>query len=650
MGQGPSRRLPALHGPCTNLALGSRQSLRPGQCLMSLRTKFLALFISLGVIPLLALGLLSYGQSTRALEDLLADRTGAIAARAAETLSLAYSRSVSDLLFLANNAESQRILREGSGSEGSLAGGPPSDSIRAEALSFLDTAWRTVGSSWRWAEIRDSAGALVHRMGEPPTEPEPFEAPTRPGGRAEYIVTRPIRRANDETSSAIGSIRGSLLLEEVLPRGELTAGFGGLGYSVVIDRGGDRFLFHPRISARRESVSALLGPGGWNVDPSLFAAPEGEFSYSDGGEARVASFVGLDDPPWTIVSSESLDEFSAPFARTGSVNLIVVLLVTATISTAFLILTRRATDSLRRLTIAADEVAGGNLNPSLPPGGGDEVGKLSGAFSLMVEEVRSMLRRVEESRHMSVIGEFAAQLSHEIRNPLTSIKLNLQRLDRGVREARIPEEYARAVQLSLKEAKRLDGTVRGVLSVSRTRAPRRDPESLHDVIRSAVDAVGPQLEEEKITVETALSAGRDTVVGDRELLKGAFLNLFLNAVEVMDEGGVVRVTTANTEGERKVDEEVDSSGSSEGSVLPPGEGILVRISDDGPGIPDEFRDRIFDPFFTTKEGGSGFGLPLAVRVMEEHAGTLTLAEPQSTEAGATFLVVLPLASPGKEKP
>jgi len=604
---------------------------------MSLRTKFLVLFISLGVLPLLALGFLSYVRSTRALEDLLAARTGAMAARAAETLSQRYTRALSDLLFLANNAETQRLLGaapgpglNSPGGSGAASMGAEWDSTRAEILSFLDAAWRTVDASWAWAEILDANGAVVHRMGEPPTEMESFGAPAPPAGRAQHVITRPIREAGREQSPAMGLIRGSLRLQEVLPLGEVAAGFGELGYSVIADREGERILLHPRLTGRWQSLPALFGPGGWDVEATSLGAPSGRFTYKEEGTARVASFVSLDDPPWTIISSESLDEFAAPFARSGSFNLVIVLLVTGTISVAFLFLTRRATDSLRRLTNAADEVAAGNLDPSLPPGGGDEVGRLSAAFSIMVEQVRSMLRRVEESRHMSAIGEFAAQLSHEIRNPLTSIKLNLQRLERGVKDARIPEEYARAVEISLREAKRLDGTVRGVLSISGTRAPRRDPEPLHEVIRSVLDALSPQLEDEKIIVDPALSAGEDIVLGDRELLKGAFLNLFLNSVEVMDQGGVLRVATENVVGEGKE------------------KAILVRISDDGPGVPDELRDRIFDPFFTTKEGGSGFGLPLAVRVMEEHGGTLTLAEPESSREGATFLVLIPVAASAED--
>jgi signal transduction histidine kinase len=642
---------------------------------MSLRTKFLVLFLALGVVPLLALGILSYVWGTHALEDLLAERTAAIASRAAETLTQRYTRALSDLLFLAQNAETQWLLgnRQLSGVLALEEATPLSahesydmtGPALSEALAFLDSAWRTVGTYWRWAEIRDADGTVTHRMGEPLAEPEALEAPGPSSGRIEYIVSRPIRTADREPSAAIGSIRGSLLLEEILPRGELAGGFGESGYSVVFDRDGGRILFHPGMTARRGSISSLLGPGGWNVDPDLLVDPRGRFSYSKEGTARVASFVSLDDPPWTIVSSESLEEFSAPFARMGSLSLLVVLLVTATVSVAFVFVTRRATASLRHLTAAADEVAAGNLDPSLPPGGGDEVGRLSGAFSIMVDQVRAMIRSVEESRHMSAIGEFAAQLSHEIRNPLTSIKLNLQRLERGVRDGRIPSDYAKAVDLSLREAKRLDGTVRGVLSISRTRAPRRDPLSLHDVLRSALEALAPQLEEEGAAVETVFSARNDTLLGDRELLKGAFLNLFLNSVEVMEPGGVLRVRTESVPATRCIPvEERGGSGlarvrtEAAPAEARPGpaaaraqtEGILVRISDDGPGVPEEIRDRIFDPFFTTKEGGSGFGLPLAVRVMEEHAGILTLAEPDPSGRGATFLVVLPVTGSEKEDP
>jgi signal transduction histidine kinase len=242
---------------------------------------------------------------------------------------------------------------------------------------------------------------------------------------------------------------------------------------------------------------------------------------------------------------------------------------------------------------------------------------------------------------MSAIGEFTAQLSHEIRNPLTSIKLNLQRLNRGVEDSRIPQEYAKAVRLCLREVKRLDGTVRGVLSVARTRPPRHDPVSLHDVIRAALEVLSPQLEDRAIEVVTELAALEDTVLGDREQLEGAFLNLFLNSAEAMGEGGTLRVATSSC---RTSGNELGS----EAARCDSRPGIRVRIADEGPGVPEELRDRIYDPFFTTKEGGTGFGLPVAVRVMEEHRGTLMLQPADTSKAGAVFEIVLPVTQAGAE--
>ena len=602
---------------------------------MTLRTKFLALFLCLGVLPLLALGLLNYVQSTRALEDLLAARAKATASRAAEALSHRYSLATADLHFLAENAESQRLLR---GRERS--GETLSDSSRRVAESFLDEAWGTIGPVWKWVEIRDSAGALVYELGSPDRGVAPSQGVGPAGLADEYLVTRSIRYDADRTEVELGVIVGSLPVQEVLPLAELAAGFGEAGYSVIIDRDRGELVFHPRSPVRQHSVSSLFGPGGWDVDPDLLALSEGRFSFAEEGVKRVASFEGLEDPPWTVISSESLEEFVAPFARSGSFNLLIVLLVTATILVASVLLTRQATESLVRLTGAADEVARGNLEPVLPPGGTDEVGRLSAAFSTMVGQVRAMLRRVEESRHMSAIGEFTSQLSHEIRNPLTSIKLNLQRLERGVEDSRIPQEYAKAVHLCLREVKRLDGTVRGVLSIARTRPPRQEPVSLHSIVREMVETLSPQMKDQGIEVRVKLDAPADEVLGDQEQLTGAFLNLFLNATEAMNEGGRLRITTGALDG-------VGGDGKESAWMTDvTGPAIRVEIQDEGSGVPQESRDRIFDPFFSTKKDGTGFGLPLALRVMEEHGGTLALLEPDTSRRGATFEILLPLAPEG----
>jgi signal transduction histidine kinase len=303
-----------------------------------------------------------------------------------------------------------------------------------------------------------------------------------------------------------------------------------------------------------------------------------------------------------------------------------MLLVAAAIGIFFFLMTRRATLSLEQLTVAADDVARGELSPRIPATGGDEVGRLSHAFGIMVEEVRRMLERVEETRHMAVMGEFASQVSHEIRTPLTSIKLNLQQLKRDVEEGTIPEDSAPEVRICLREVERLDRAVSSVLSMVRTHPPSRELCSLHGILADATDAVKPQLSQDQVKVEHRFEAPRDGVLGDRRDLEGVFVNLLVNAAEAMPEGGTVRIETENRH-----------------ASSPSPSTIRVRVLDEGPGVPPEIRGKIFRPFVSTKEGGTGFGLAVARHTVEEHGGRIDLDPDVLADPGASFMVELPLA-------
>ena len=226
---------------------------------------------------------------------------------------------------------------------------------------------------------------------------------------------------------------------------------------------------------------------------------------------------------------------------------------------------------------------------------------------------------------MAVIGQFASQLSHEIRNPLTSIKLNLQSLEREVQAHRIPQEYAGPIGICLREVKRLDRVAGGVLSIARTRSPERERCSVHAAVNEALEALRSQFEERHIEVQMDLKASNDTVSGDAEQLKGVFLNLFLNASDVMPDGGSLEVAS-----------ETSDEGGKARRV------IRIYVADSGPGVPVEHREKIFEPFFSTKDEGTGFGLALAQQAVEEHDGTLRLEDTDAPTRGAVFAVELPL--------
>jgi signal transduction histidine kinase len=593
---------------------------------MTLRAKLLAVFAILGVAPVVALGVFNYIRSIHAVEDLIASRTGEIAERAAAEIADRYALRQSDLLLLAENAETQRLLRA------HQAGGAEAAQAAYEAAdAYLRQAWRVVGAAYQWVEFRDTAGAVVHSLGADRFERSGEEEFGMAESQDVIRVVQPIR--DIESGPALGTLVAAVRTRTLLLEEALGASFGDGGYSVVLDRTSGRVLYHPHRAFLRQSANLLLGPEGWDQDTAVFQAEGGSFQYEEAGEQRVASFTSLSSPAWTVVSSASVAEFAPPFARTRTVNLVLMLLVAALISVAFLLTTRRMTRSLRSLTAAADDVAAGNFAPVLPSPGRDEVGKLSAAFAMMVEQVRDMLRRIQESRHLAVIGQFASQLSHEIRNPLTSIKLNLQSLERDVAAGRIPGDSARPVDICLREVSRLDRVVRGVLNVARTRSAIREPWSVHSAVDDALEVLQAQLDEQSIGVEKDLNASQDTVHGDGEQLKGVFLNLFLNAAEAMPDGGTLRIST--------------QLGNMTGQEAKPV--IRVRVADEGRGVPPELGERIFEPFFSTKDEGTGFGLVLAQHAVEEHGGALTLEQGGNDELGAVFVVELPLAVPTSDR-
>jgi signal transduction histidine kinase len=407
----------------------------------------------------------------------------------------------------------------------------------------------------------------------------------------------------------------------LLPLTALATPFGRSGLSVVVDEQRDSILYASGADVSRTSGAPRAA---WRARPRG-SSDSAAFSDIEGDSVRLASLVRLPDRHLAVMSIGTIGEFSGPFAAAQASSLTIVVLASIGIAAAFVLLLWRGTRPLVALTAAADEVGRGNLDPALPAAADDEVGRLAAAFSYMLDRIRAMIRETERSRQMAAIGEFASQISHEIRNPLTSIKLNLQRFERAASAGTIPTELHRPLQISLAELQRLDRVVRGVLQLGRPTAEPRVAFALADVVGRAIEASRAQMEAARIEVVLDDRVGAATVRGDPELLQAAVGNLLLNAVDAMPGGGRVHVV-------------LEAAGASR---------ARLRVEDDGPGISPPMRDRIFAPFFTTKSGGSGLGLAIAQRGIEAHEGTIAAADP-SLGRGAAFVIDLPLFGGAQE--
>ena len=569
---------------------------------MSLRTRLLLFFVLFAVVPLCGLGLYQYVRTQAAVERLIAGQTSRIAEGAANVVRDRWALIQSDVALLAQNAETQQLYR-------TRAGSPEREVALQSVAAYFQQVWQQIGGSYDRIELRDTRGNLVYRLGD--------DVGGQPASRSEAIrVVEPIR--DERNRSTLGAVTAWPRLNAVLPAGLLEDKVGNTGYTAIIDRTQQRIRFHPSHKYIGERSDALFGEA---ADENLRVDGSGWLTYPERDSLRVASFVNLGEPAWTVVSVATLAEFASPFTRMRTEMLVLVLLVTTIVLIAFFIALQRATMSLTQLTRAAEQLGKGNFAPRLPPRTADEVGRLTGAFESMATRLADMVTQLDRSKQLAAIGAFSAEIAHEVRNPLTGVKLNLQRIDRMLRTSSASPEALPPLQICLREIARLERVVRGILRLGQPAATTRAEVSVHDVIRDVVALAKQDAEAQNVTMITNLAADHDEIMGDAERLRGMLLNLLINGIEAMPGGGELRVETS-----------IQHDDAAQ---------LIVRVADSGSGISDTAREQLFRPFFTTKAEGSGLGLAIALRAVEENGGTLDLEQTGST--GSTFRIALPLA-------
>ncbi len=216
------------------------------------------------------------------------------------------------------------------------------------------------------------------------------------------------------------------------------------------------------------------------------------------------------------------------------------------------------------------------------------------------------------------IARLAGGLAHEIKNPLSTIRLNMELLaeDFEGSESQRDRRALRKVQLVEKECQRLQDLLDDFLNFAKVRHLRQEPTNLNDQIDQVLDFFRPKAEAAGIEVLTYLAADLPTVLLDRESFRGALLNLLLNAEQAVESGGQIVLRT-----------------------FPTADGVGLHLIDTGCGMNEETRFQIFDAFFSTKSGGSGLGLPTTRKVIEAHGGLIIVqSEPGK---GTQFTIQLP---------
>lgn len=244
-----------------------------------------------------------------------------------------------------------------------------------------------------------------------------------------------------------------------------------------------------------------------------------------------------------------------------------------------------------------------------------------------VDRTQTQLQQSREhllqSEKLALVGKLAAGVAHSIRNPLTSVKMRLFTMERTLELSSNQKEDFDVIS---DEIRHIDNIVQNFLEFSRPPKLKMQTISPSDVVDMAIQLLRHRIESYGVTLELYRQRRLPQIEGDPEQLKEVLVNLIVNACEAMGEGGRILIHEE------------------EGVTEPQGRVAVVKVSDNGPGIPEAIRDKIFRPFFSTKEEGTGLGLSIASRIIEEHKGVLSLRSRQGK--GATFIITLPSKEDG----
>lgn len=235
------------------------------------------------------------------------------------------------------------------------------------------------------------------------------------------------------------------------------------------------------------------------------------------------------------------------------------------------------------------------------------VGAITGLLSDRQRRASDALRRAER---LQTLGTMAAGLAHEVRNPLAAIRSSAEML--GAATDGRGSELAGIV---VTEADRLNRLVTDFLQYARPASPRRSPVLASSLLDACLALVRPQLVARHAVVATSFPAGEREIAADPDQLRQVFLNLLLNALQAIPEGGRIAVSVEQDRGETR-----------------------IVISDNGPGIPGDRLARVCEPFYSTREGGTGLGLAVARRIVTEHGGRLEITSPDRGGVRATVLL------------
>lgn len=392
-----------------------------------------------------------------------------------------------------------------------------------------------------------------------------------------------------------------------------------------------RALQHEDVSLNKAVKKLLEGERG-----------AGEFR-DEMGSLMAGAYLPIDKYGWGVVVEEPLNRAYFELRRLETNSLLFVIagiVMTALVGVFF---ARSIEKPIKGLTAGTEAVARGDLSWRISVDSADEIGKLAQAFNQMTEELKESQERLVLSEKLASLGTMAAGMAHEIKNPLVSVRTFTQLLQQKWEDPQFREKFSAIVP---QEIERINRIAESLLKFGKPMKPELTKADINSLLDEVLLLFESECKKYNVRV-TKKFAELPEISGDPGQLQQAFVNIIKNAIESMqskggelvvktDVGEVVRLGELRRQGVKKGEEMVWGE---EEQLPKPAPVVFIEVSDTGEGIPEENLKSLFDPFFTTKMTGTGMGLPITLRIIEEHKGSFKVRS--QLGKGTTFIITLP---------
>ena len=288
------------------------------------------------------------------------------------------------------------------------------------------------------------------------------------------------------------------------------------------------------------------------------------------------------------------------------------------------LMARRITKPLDKLVDGTVKISKGDFTQAIAIDSQDEIGDLAKSFNEMSQQLQLTRRRMEaanrrliQAEKLASIGRISASIAHEIRNPLTSVKLNIQKVMESESLDSMDKEH---LDISQEGIGHIENFIKEMLNFTRVSELQLDYFSVEQIVDESIKMIRNTLKLKDVEIIKEVQGLLSQVLVDGDKIRQVLLNILHNACEAVNKGGKITINLSHLKGRR-------------------GRKVRILISDNGPGIPKEDRENIFEPFYTTKSTGIGLGLANARKIIEQHKGSIRAVFEK--DRGACFEILIP---------